>query len=201
MIIWKTGNIFDSTCKTLVNTVNCEGVMGKGLALEFKKRYEGTLMFKCYQYACKYSKYNINKDNNESLLNKGGDIYFWYSTKANINKNWLPFENQFDCLLGIDNSKSLSHHILHFATKKFWRNPSNLEWIERGLYNFAKRDYEWKNEKFKFYGFGPNTWVNGMKTIAWPKLGCTNGGLKWEDVKPLMIKYLDPLPIICEIYE
>ena len=40
-----------------------------------------------------------------------------------------------------------------------------------------------------------------MTTIAWPKLGCSNGGLKWEDVKPLMIKYLDPLPIKCEIYE
>ena len=41
-----------------------------------------------------------------------------------------------------------------------------------------------------------------MKTIAWPKLGCTNGGLDWErQVKPLMIKYLDPLPITCEIYE
>ena len=31
------GNIFDSKCSTLVNTVNCVGVMGKGIALEFKK--------------------------------------------------------------------------------------------------------------------------------------------------------------------
>ena len=33
------GNIFDSKMQTLVNPVNCVGVMGKGLALEFKKRY------------------------------------------------------------------------------------------------------------------------------------------------------------------
>lgn len=35
----KNGNIFNSKCTTLVNPVNCVGVMGKGLALEFKKRY------------------------------------------------------------------------------------------------------------------------------------------------------------------
>jgi O-acetyl-ADP-ribose deacetylase (regulator of RNase III)/uncharacterized protein YwgA len=33
------GNIFDSEAQTLVNTVNCVGVMGKGIALGFKERY------------------------------------------------------------------------------------------------------------------------------------------------------------------
>jgi len=33
------GNIFDSKAQTLVNTVNCVGVMGAGVALEFKKRF------------------------------------------------------------------------------------------------------------------------------------------------------------------
>lgn len=33
------GNIFQSSCQTLVNTVNCFGVMGKGIALEFKNRF------------------------------------------------------------------------------------------------------------------------------------------------------------------
>jgi O-acetyl-ADP-ribose deacetylase (regulator of RNase III)/uncharacterized protein YwgA len=37
MIRTLTGDIFESTAQTLVNTVNCVGVMGKGLALEFKK--------------------------------------------------------------------------------------------------------------------------------------------------------------------
>ena len=35
----KIGDIFESECLTIVNTVNCVGVMGKGIALEFKKRY------------------------------------------------------------------------------------------------------------------------------------------------------------------
>lgn len=33
------GNLFDSKAQTLVNTVNCVGVMGKGIALEFKQRF------------------------------------------------------------------------------------------------------------------------------------------------------------------
>lgn len=44
------GNIFDSKCKTIVNTVNCVGVMGKGVALEFKKRYYD--MFLDYKLKC-----------------------------------------------------------------------------------------------------------------------------------------------------
>lgn len=33
------GNIFESSCQTLVNTVNCVGIMGRGIALEFKNRF------------------------------------------------------------------------------------------------------------------------------------------------------------------
>ena len=33
------GDLFASEAQTLVNTVNCVGVMGKGVALEFKKRF------------------------------------------------------------------------------------------------------------------------------------------------------------------
>ena len=39
MIKYMEGNIFDSTAGILVNPVNCRGVMGGGLALEFKHRY------------------------------------------------------------------------------------------------------------------------------------------------------------------
>lgn len=34
-----TGNIFTSNCQTLVNTINCVGVMGAGIALECRLRY------------------------------------------------------------------------------------------------------------------------------------------------------------------
>ena len=45
------GDLFESTAQTLVNTVNCVGVMGKGIALSFKKR--SPEMFKDYTLRCK----------------------------------------------------------------------------------------------------------------------------------------------------
>ena len=196
MIEWKSGDIFTTSCKTIVNTVNCEGVMGKGLALECKKRYP--FMFKVYQYACAYGS---KASQNHPVLKEGGDLYFYWNPKYNCDKDWLPFENALEKIIPGINEAYDQHHILNFATKVFWRNPSKLEWIERGLYNFCIKDYEFKDKKYKYYNLGPNTWTDAMMSIAWPKLGCSNGGLKWKDVKPLMIKYLDPLPFICEIYE
>jgi O-acetyl-ADP-ribose deacetylase (regulator of RNase III)/uncharacterized protein YwgA len=45
------GDILKSQAQTLVNTVNCVGIMGKGIALEFKKRFPK--MFKDYLERCK----------------------------------------------------------------------------------------------------------------------------------------------------
>lgn len=45
-----TGNIFTSKAQTIVNTVNCEGVMGAGIAFECRLRYP--LMFERYLQLC-----------------------------------------------------------------------------------------------------------------------------------------------------
>ncbi len=50
MITFKTGNILKDKSEAIVNTVNCVGVMGKGLALQFKKAYPHN--FKKYKSAC-----------------------------------------------------------------------------------------------------------------------------------------------------
>jgi uncharacterized protein YwgA/O-acetyl-ADP-ribose deacetylase (regulator of RNase III) len=44
------GDMFQSTAQTLVNTVNCVGVMGKGIALEFKNRFPD--MYEDYVRRC-----------------------------------------------------------------------------------------------------------------------------------------------------
>lgn len=46
-----SGNIFESPAEALVNPVNCVGVMGKGLALAFKRAFPA--MFESYREACK----------------------------------------------------------------------------------------------------------------------------------------------------
>lgn len=45
-----SGNILNDTSRALVNPVNCVGVMGKGLALQFKQHYPE--MFDYYREAC-----------------------------------------------------------------------------------------------------------------------------------------------------
>lgn len=53
------GNIFNSRMQTVVNTVNCVGVMGKGIALVFKLRYPN--MYDVYSEHCKNGHISIGK--------------------------------------------------------------------------------------------------------------------------------------------
>ena len=39
MIEFKQGNLLEEEAEALVNTVNCVGVMGKGIALQFKQAF------------------------------------------------------------------------------------------------------------------------------------------------------------------
>jgi O-acetyl-ADP-ribose deacetylase (regulator of RNase III) len=136
------GNIFESQSQTIVNTVNCLGFMGKGLALEYKARFPD--MFISYKKVCNSKLFSIGK------LQLYKDKEKW---------------------------------ILNFPTKYHYKNPSKMEYIETGLKKFV--------EIYK---------DKGITSIAFPQLGCSNGGLDWKDVEPLMVKYLDNLDIPVEIY-
>ncbi len=137
------GNIFDSKCDTLVNTVNCVGVMGKGIAAEFKKKYPS--MFGEYQTLCKEHKV------------KPGQPYIYRDLSGTS--------------------------IINFPTKDNWRSPSKFSYIVDGL--------DWFKNSYKELG---------ITSIAFPPLGCGNGGLSWDDVGPKMYQELKDLPIEIEIY-
>jgi O-acetyl-ADP-ribose deacetylase (regulator of RNase III) len=141
-IHYQKGNIFDSKAHVIVNTVNCDGYMGKGLALAFKQRYPA--MFSVYQQECKTGKLRI-----------GRPTLYQESTP------W----------------------ILNFPTKHHWRMPSKLEYVQKGL-EFLVAHYN----------------NAGIKSIAFPKLGTQNGKLSWDEVGPLMAKYLSQLDIDVYIY-
>lgn len=63
MLIYRRTSIFESPAQTLVNTVNCVGVMGKGLAHAFKEREPD--MFSAYKRIC-----------DQSLL-EPGKLWLW----------------------------------------------------------------------------------------------------------------------------
>lgn len=137
-------NIFNTQCQTIVNTINCVGVMGKGIALEMKNRYPD--MFEKYKTFC---------DN--KLID--------------IGKLWL-YKNPDD------------KWILNFPTKTHWRYQSEYDYIEKGMQKFIET-YKDKN----------------IKSIAFPMLGCSNGGLNEEKVLEIMMKYFSKCDeLIIEIY-
>lgn len=73
--------------------------------------------------------------------------------------------------------------ILNFPTKDHWRFPSKIEYLEKGL-AFLVNHYQ----------------KVGIASIAFPKLGAQNGKLSWDEVGPLMAKYLSQLDIDVYIY-
>lgn len=54
-----SGDLLESKAQTLVNTVNCVGIMGKGIALQFKERFPE--MFKDYMDRCKCNEVKLGK--------------------------------------------------------------------------------------------------------------------------------------------
>ena len=54
MIEFKTGNILKNDAEALVNTVNCVGIMGKGIALQFKQAFPEN--YESYLKVCKQKK-------------------------------------------------------------------------------------------------------------------------------------------------
>jgi O-acetyl-ADP-ribose deacetylase (regulator of RNase III) len=137
------GNLFESEAETLVNPVNCIGIMGKGLALEFRRRFPE--MFKDYVARCARKGVRL------------GEPYLYCGASG--------------------------ARILNFPTKDHWRSLSHLADIERGLDHFADHYAEW-----------------GIKSVAFPQLGCGNGGLSWREVGPLMFRKLRSLNIEVEVY-
>ncbi len=124
----------------IVNTVNCVGVMGKGIALQFKNKWPDN--FAQYQAACKTGKVRPGK------------------------------MNVYDA-----GAYAQPHFIINFPTKDHWRGNSKLSFIEDGLQDLIAQ-----------------VRALDIRSIAIPPLGCGNGGLDWQDVKPMIEAAFAALP-------
>lgn len=137
------GDLFASEMQSLVNTVNCVGVMGKGIAQIFRRKFPP--MFEDYAERCARGEVRL------------GEPYHYQD------------------LTGVS--------IVNFPTKGHWRASTRLEDVEAGLDYFVKHFRGW-----------------GVTSVAFPPLGCGNGGLEWATVGPLMYAKLRGLGIPVEIY-
>ena len=150
MIEFATGNFFDYNADIMINTVNCVGVMGAGVALQFKKQYPD--MNTEYVKLCR-----------KGLIQPG---------KPHVWSNAGLFSDE----------KQIT--IINFPTKNDWKKPSEYEYIELGL--------KWLKE---YLSDKPTS------TITIPALGCGHGGLDWETVKKLIIKYLSDIETRILVFE
>lgn len=96
-------SIFDSLAECLVNPVNCVGVMGKGLALQFKKKYP--TYYQHYHASCMAGGFK-----------PGMILAYWEWSDPNPN---YPEDR--------------ARLLISFPTKFHWAQPSQLSYIEDGL--------------------------------------------------------------------
>jgi O-acetyl-ADP-ribose deacetylase (regulator of RNase III) len=140
MISFKQGNLLQENAEALVNTVNCVGVMGKGVALQFKQAFPEN--FQKYKKAC------------TSKEVKSGQMFIVPTNQL------LP-----------------PRYIINFPTKRHWKEKSQLADIQAGLEALVKDVQRLE-----------------IQSIAIPPLGCGNGGLDWDVVRPLIEEAFEQLP-------
>lgn len=140
MIEIAKGNLLDADAEALVNTVNTVGVMGKGIALQFRKAYPA--VYDAYKRACDQGTLVPGR----MLVAQTGQV-----TGPRL--------------------------IINFPTKRHWRAKSRLEDIDAGLRDLVRVLREWE-----------------VRSVAVPPLGCGNGGLEWDVVKPRIESALADLP-------
>lgn len=137
----KTGDLLrNDDVDAIVNTVNCVGVMGKGIALQFRNKWPAN--YDHYKAACKAGQVRPGR----MFIHDSGGL-----VKPN--------------------------YIINFPTKDHWRGASRIEYISDGLFDLVKQVKE----------------LN-IHSIAIPPLGCGNGGLNWDEVRPLIEKAFAELP-------
>jgi len=135
------GNLLAAPAEALVNTVNTVGIMGRGIALQFKQAYPA--MFRDYERACKAGEVKLGK---VQVFDLGGLVG---------GPRW----------------------IINFPTKGHWRADSRMADIEAGL-----KDLVATIQRLR------------IRSIAIPPLGCGNGGLDWNEVRPRIESALAEVP-------
>lgn len=142
MISYKTGNLLEADTEALVNTVNEVGVMGKGIALQFRESFPESS--REYMAAAASHEVRVGR----VLVTRGNNL---------VGPKW----------------------IIHFPTKRHWRQPSKAEWVRDGLKDLIHVVQE-----------------RQIRSIAIPPLGCGNGGLDWREVRAMIEQAFVEVPCV-----
>jgi len=140
MIELRQGDILQADVEALVNTVNCVGIMGRGIALQFRNEFPENYL--AYKAVC-----------------DRGELRPGKMLVVNLNRLQNP------------------RYIVNFPTKRHWKGKSRIEDIQVGLESLV--------EEVRRRRIG---------SLAVPPLGCGLGGLRWDQVRPLIERAFCVIP-------
>lgn len=82
MITYTTGDLFEAQTEAIVNTVNTVGIMGKGIALQFKQRFPDNYFI--YKKACDQNLLKIG----DLLITENNSLFFKYIINFPTKEHW-----------------------------------------------------------------------------------------------------------------
>jgi len=169
------GDLFNSNADVLVNSVNIKGIMGAGIAREFKKKFPE--MYKEYSKACKRGEVYV-------LARFEVDLKEPKKPKLIVHEvyDWKPH-------IWVGERDGKKFIVLNFPTKIYWDLPSDYKIIEAGL-KWLRDNIDLLSEKLG----------RKVRKIAMPQIGTGYGYLEWEKVKSLIERYLSNIDVEVEVY-
>jgi len=180
------GDLFASDAQTLCNTVNCVGVMGKGVALEFKKRYPR--MAKDYAVRCAQNEVRLG----EPYLYRDTDVWILnFPTKG----HWRSSSRIADVEKGLDYlaANAVAWGVTSLALPPLGCGNGGLAWSEVGPLIYAKlKGLPINVEVYAPYGTPKNEL--SVDFLAAPsQLSLTGQGTKAAKPNPSWIALLEVL--------
>lgn len=127
MIEYKNADILKEDVEAIVNTVNCVGIMGRGLALQFKNKFPQN--FKEYQLACKNQEVQLGKmfvHQTGQLINPKYIINFPTKGHWKANSKIEDIENGLDDLI----NTIKKYNIKSIAIPPLGSGLGGLDWNE-----------------------------------------------------------------------
>jgi O-acetyl-ADP-ribose deacetylase (regulator of RNase III)/uncharacterized protein YwgA len=169
------GDLFESDAQTLVNTVNCVGVMGRGIALQFKKRFPA--MFRDYEQRCRAQEVTLGRPYLYSTLFPPSILNF--PTKD----HWRSVARLSDITAGLDHLEAHYQEwgIQSLAVPPLGCGEGQLDWSTVGpeLYRRLNR-LEIPVELYAPHGTPASrlaeTFLSGTETLeSWPRRRLSSG--------------------------
>lgn len=127
MIYYKSGDISRSNAEAIVNTVNCVGIMGRGVALQIKKVFPEN--FKAYEIACGRGEVQPGK---MFVFETGTFVNPKYIINFPTKRHWRNKSRMEDIESGLDTLVSTIrfHKIRSIAIPALGSGNGGLSWNE-----------------------------------------------------------------------